>query len=1296
MAILKCKMCGGELDIIDDSNVVECEYCGSKQTIPDVDDEKKLRLYDRANKLRMACDYDKSAGVYESIVAEFPDEAEAYWGLILCKYGIEYVDDPATGKKIPTCHRSSFDSVMEDPSFEMVMENADSIAMGVYHAEAKQIEEIRRRIVEISNTAEDYDIFICYKETAEDGDRTIDSVIAQDVYDALTSKGYKVFFARVSLEDKLGQEYEPYIFSALNSSEIMLVFGTEFNNFNAIWVKNEWSRFLKLIERNSKKSLIPCYKNIDAYDMPKEFARLQAQDMGKVGAVQDLIRGIEKLIGTRTIQSEIEGEIKEKKVDNSAKNNVAVLLQRGNLALEDEEWDNANKFFEETLNYDANCADAYLGKLMSDLKVSKLEQLNELEKSFSTNKNYKKVERFGEESLVDILKEYLRAIEGRNNEKRMNDIYNDALRKIESYQYSDALTALESIRGFLDVEKLIQEITTIIEFEKMQCEERERAKRECERTKDEWENKTIVKIVDEIKSGYDNRKMESLQLSVEKLNKEKKVIADRLKSYNDYKQNVQDIKREYEELVREKSGLESLNQSLTIEKDGLGIFAIKRKAEIDNELQRIPIQQKKVQEKLEELEKFLETKCENAIDDFIVEKNKRMEEIKSELLTANEMLQTLNSNDCGYQNEEATIEKFVCEINSSGELDELVRIYYETQFNNVNKHDVIKLGRYQNEDIEWIVLDKQDDKCLLLAKYAVEILPFDCYREDEKSEWGNCTLRRWLNEYFFDVAFVNAEKNVIETTELNDESTDDKLFLFNKNEAELYVEDKNLMCELSSYLKKRAVSDSSINFNENPNYGWWLRGGYKNKDYVLVCCGDFEEDRFLYNGCKSALVRPAMWININDAEQIDNSIGTEITINTIKNNLITKLRNDYTEDYYRIEFASTDKYSVVKFGEYQKEALRWIVIDKIDNKCLLLSKDIIDYKYHMSKETKWKCTDLRKWLNEDFYNVAFLKGEKKFISTTFNTGEIKEDKVFLLSNEEVERLLPDKLKRKCNNSQWSNYRRICLSSDEKKDYFSWWLRTEVKNNLLGVDDEGSTWNYGFNPSYHDYCGIRPSIWLDISGINIQDSYNSSDLENNKDTKDYYKKMFKKSMVGYDINFGEYQDEDIEWVVLDKTDTSVFVISKYLIDVLPFHNAGGKVIWKDCSLRNWLNGTFYSTAFCLEEKKMIKVTENTGTYLTEKSNDYVFILNVDETKKYMESEEIRSCRLTSYAVAKFPNYGGVCEWWLRDEGEARINCLDYVGYIVDCDGTVFNSPTTQVESDVTGVRPAMWIDFSSVL
>ena len=371
MAILKCKMCGGELNLEDGMTVAECEYCGSKQTVPTADNEKKITLFARANRLRAANEFDKAAGVYESIVADFPEEAEAYWGLVLCKYGIEYVDDPATGKKIPTCHRSSFDSIMDDNDFEQVMENADAIARRVYREEAKTIENIRKGILEVSSKEEPYDIFICYKETDENGNRTIDSVIAQDIYNALTDEGYRVFFARISLEDKLGTAYEPYIFAALNSAKVMLAVGTDYDYYNAVWVKNEWSRFLALIAKGEKKTLIPCYKDIDAYDIPKEFKHLQAQDMGKVGAMQDLLRGIGKLIPKK----KKEVPVQQQTYVPTSGPGAASLLRRAQLFLEEKNWASAEEYCNKALDIDPENASAYIGKYCVQEKAVSLDEI---------------------------------------------------------------------------------------------------------------------------------------------------------------------------------------------------------------------------------------------------------------------------------------------------------------------------------------------------------------------------------------------------------------------------------------------------------------------------------------------------------------------------------------------------------------------------------------------------------------------------------------------------------------------------------------------------------------------------------------------------------------------------------------------------------------------------------------------------------------------------------------------------------------------------------------------------------
>ena len=172
-----------------------------------------------------------------------------------------------------------------------------------------------------------------------------------------------MFFSRISLEDKLGVEYEPYIFAALNSAKLMLAVGTDYEHFNAVWVKNEWSRFLALIASGQKKTLIPCFKNIDAYDMPREFAKLSAQDMGKVGAMQDLLRGVEKILGSKKEEKQAEPVIVSQPVSGGP--NVRAMIDRGNMALEDGKWQEAAEYFNRALDMDARCADAYLGQLLA-------------------------------------------------------------------------------------------------------------------------------------------------------------------------------------------------------------------------------------------------------------------------------------------------------------------------------------------------------------------------------------------------------------------------------------------------------------------------------------------------------------------------------------------------------------------------------------------------------------------------------------------------------------------------------------------------------------------------------------------------------------------------------------------------------------------------------------------------------------------------------------------------------------------------------------------------------------------
>ena len=443
MAIFRCKMCGAALNIQPGENIVKCEYCRVQQTIPRLDDDRRANLYDRANHFRRNNEFDKAMGIYEQILNEDLTDSEAYWSLVLCKYGIEYVEDPATGTRVPTVNRAQYTSVLADEDYRSAISNADPYQKEIYEREAKAIDEIQKGFLEISSKEEPFDVFICYKETDDRGRRTQDSVMAQELYYGLKNEGFKVFFARITLEDKLGSAYEPYIFAALNSAKVMVVLGTNPQNFNAVWVKNEWSRYLSLIKQGKKKVLIPAYRGMNPYDLPEEFSHLQAQDMEKLGFMQDLVRGIKKIIG-----KDKKEPVKETVVVNQAVTgpNITPLLKRAYIFLEDCAWESADEYAEKVLDSDPECSDAYMVKLLVDLKLPTLAALENYTKPFSDNPNFQKAVRFAEGEEKEKIVNYAQAVLERIN----SSVYDEACQLMDKEKYGRAAEMFATIKDYRD------------------------------------------------------------------------------------------------------------------------------------------------------------------------------------------------------------------------------------------------------------------------------------------------------------------------------------------------------------------------------------------------------------------------------------------------------------------------------------------------------------------------------------------------------------------------------------------------------------------------------------------------------------------------------------------------------------------------------------------------------------------------------------------------------------------------------------------------------------------------------
>ena len=371
MGGLKCKMCGSNLDIEDSITVCKCEKCGTSQTVPDIEDDKELKLFERAGRLRFNCDFDKAAGIYNTIIDSYPEEAAGYWGLILCKYGIEYADN-ASGKKVPVCHRISYDSVMDDEDFELVMENSDSESRAIFREEAKIIEENRKKYIQIAESEQPYDIYISYRAKDDNGDKTAVSEIAGHLYNKLTSARYRVFLSEAALKGKKQSDCEPYIYSALNSANVMLALGTSYDDYNNVWVKNEWNRYLEIAEKNKNKCLIPCYKDVDEYDIPKEFAGLKVCQLGNDDTFNNIMAEIANVVKQESVnqpapkpeKAEPAEEIELEEIEIIEPVDINKLLDEGFSAISDKNWKKANKLFFHVLDEEPDNSKAYWGQLL--------------------------------------------------------------------------------------------------------------------------------------------------------------------------------------------------------------------------------------------------------------------------------------------------------------------------------------------------------------------------------------------------------------------------------------------------------------------------------------------------------------------------------------------------------------------------------------------------------------------------------------------------------------------------------------------------------------------------------------------------------------------------------------------------------------------------------------------------------------------------------------------------------------------------------------------------------------------
>lgn len=383
---------------------------------------------------------------------------------------------------------------------------------------------------------------------------------------------------------------------------------------------------------------------------------------------------------------------------------------------------------------------------------------------------------------------------------------------------------------------------------------------------------------------------------------------------------------------------------------------------------------------------------------------------------------------------------------------------------------------------------------------------------------------------------------------------------------------------------------------------------------------------------------------------------------------------------------------VVLLGYYGKDAISWIIIDKDGDNYLLLSEFAIDNQQWNTTydAVTWdKCT-LRTWLNDYFYNTAFLPKYQDLILTTKvkNEGTYvnrygsfvdipaadTEDKLFLLSFDEADKLPLEQAE--CQATYYAS-QNGCVTYRQNNYACNWWIRDPgsiggCAGTVMDTEyDLGDRFSGGYN--VNDFAGVRPAMWVNLSGINI---------DKNKPYDETHR-------IGDTITMG-YCGGYVDWKVVDRSVNNDYVlVSEKVILSFPFNKSEtASFSWVDSDLRDELNTNFYGLGFTKEEaSKVIKTriqTEVDGGY--EYSEDNLYILDAIEVMEYFPTEGSRRCYPTENVVlagCMVDAYYGTCPWWVRNPGSnySIPGTVDASGY--------FGMGELPTNYEI-GVRPAMRI------
>ena len=561
----KCKICGSTVSSDGSSKVYTCKKCGLEQSLPDYCSEHVSFLYGRANHYFRTKRFYKALQIFQQIAAESPDDCEAYRSIVLSRYGISYTSENEIYSKEPRINIVRSDSILNDPNYIKAISLADKERRSFYIKEAEKIEKINQEILELAQTAPSFDVIIEYRGHDSKNRHTPEKEVAERIYSQLKEEGFSVYNRQINALDPSELSYDAYLYKALYSAKIMLIFASKPEYFNDTKIVNEWSIFSERMRNKEKKIIVNCISEINENDIPEELNRNMVYNFTDYTFRREITELTEQVVNGTLL-------LRAGKIDSDNEESIHRRINEIFELIEKENYSEAeNKCYLLLSSYPDNSS-AYLGLLLCDMKVRKKEDLADCNESFVKNKNYRKILLLDKEmsaelqGYIDTINDrYIKGIYDRKYKQAL-EIYNNGQFNIKSM--IKAKNAFDLMDGYKDYEKLSEECSLIIkELEKK--EKKTEADELLERSLRFWDKAEKLQQYHYAKLAFED--LENAESIYHNLPESEQSIIRCHEIYGQYSSLHEKLLKEYEEQKRKQRDKEEQRGKLK------SFFTLKKK-----------------------------------------------------------------------------------------------------------------------------------------------------------------------------------------------------------------------------------------------------------------------------------------------------------------------------------------------------------------------------------------------------------------------------------------------------------------------------------------------------------------------------------------------------------------------------------------------------------------------------------------------------------------------------------------------------------------------------------------------